>query len=135
MAMRQAGARPKRLSRRDFGQQAALALAAGALASVATLRPGEATGTDGVNSAHPMTPPVQAAMPEVSPGARAEIDGKVRHIVALYGDRLSDQQRKMLRGVVTDQVRMLERIRAIQVHNSDPPAAVLRLLGGGGTGS
>ncbi len=135
MAMRQIGARPKRLSRRDFSQQAALALAAGALASVATLRPGEATGADGVNSPRPMTPPVQAAMSEVSPGARAEIDGKVRHIVALYGDRLSHQQRKMLHGVVTDHVRMLERIRAVQVHNSDPPAAVLKLIGSGSAGS
>jgi hypothetical protein len=133
MAKHESGAR--RLSRRDFGQQAALTLAAGALASAATLRPGVAMGADGADSPHPMTPPVQAGVSGVSPVAGAEIDGKLRHIFAVYGDRLSDKERKLLRGVVTDQVRMLERIRAIQVHNSDPPAAVLRLLGGGGTGS
>lgn len=134
MATHQTGARSKRLSRRDFGQQAALTLAAGALASAGTLRSGAAMGADGADSPHPMTPPVRAAVSDVSPGAQVEIDGKLRHIVALYGDRLSDEQRKLLRDVVTDHVRMLERIRAVQVHNSDPPAAVLRLLGGG-TGS
>lgn len=115
--------------------QAALTLAAGALAAAGTLDPGEATGADGADSPHAMTPPVQAAMSDISPRARAEIDAKLRHIFTLYGDRLSDRQRKMLHGVVTDHVRMLERIRAVQVHNSDPSAAVLKLIDGGGTGS
>jgi hypothetical protein len=110
--------RKKRISRRDFGRQAALTMAAGALTSAGTL-----------------SPPVQADMPEVSPGARAEIDRKLRHIYALYGDSLSDEQRKKLRGVVTDHVRMLDRVRAIKLHNSDPPAAVLKLIDSGSTGS
>lgn len=135
MATQETGARSKRLSRRDFGQQAALTLAAGALASVGTLRPGEAMGADGAGSSHPMAPPVQAGLADVSPGARAEIDGKLRHIFAVYGDRLSDEQRKKLHGVVADHVRMLERIRAVQVHNPDPPAPVLKLIDGGGAGS
>lgn len=109
----------KRFSRRDFGQGAALTLAGGALVSAAML------GSDAL--------PAPAAAAAVT-GAQAEIDGKLRHIFALYGDRLSAKQRRMLHGVVTDHVRMLERIRAVQVHNSDPPAAVLRLLDGGGAG-
>lgn len=132
MATKETGPRPKRLSRRDFGQQAALTLAAGALASTGTLRPDEAMGAV---SPDLKTPPAHGNMSEASPGAQAEIDGKLRHIFARYGDRLSDQQRKMLRGVVTDHVRMLERIRAVQVHNSDPPASVLKLVDGVGTGS
>lgn len=108
----------KRFSRRDFGQGAALTLAGGALASAAMLGSG--------------TLPVQAAAAGVPPRAQAEIDGKLRHIFALYGDRLSAKQRQMLRRVVTDQVRMLERVRAVQVHNADPPAAVLRLIDGSG---
>ena len=119
MTTQETDARSRRISRRDFGQQAALTLAAGALASAGTLRPGE----------------VQGGMPNVSPGVQAEIDGKLRHIFALYGDRLSHQQRKMLRDVVTDHVRMLGRIRAVRVHNSDPPAAVLKLVDGAATGS
>ncbi|HEY6517180.1 MAG TPA: hypothetical protein VIY50_13650 [Steroidobacteraceae bacterium] len=103
----------KRISRRDFGQRAALTLAGGALGSAVMLA----------------SDPAQAAA--VSPPAQAEIAAKLRHIFALYGDRLSDGQRKMLRGVVTDHVRMLERIRALQVHNSDPPAAVLKLSDSG----
>jgi hypothetical protein len=134
MATRETGARSKRLSRRDFGQQAALTLAAGALASAGTLSPGEVVGADGADSPHPMTPPAQAGISDVSPDAQAEIDRKLRHIFALYGDRLSDEQRKMLHGVVTDHVRMLDRIRAIKVHNSDPPAAVLKLIDGPSTG-
>jgi hypothetical protein len=108
----------KRISRRDFGQRAALTLAGGALGSAVMLGPD----------------PAQAAA-AVSPPAQAEIAGKLRHIFALYGDRLSDGQRKMLHGVVTDPVRMLERIRALQVHNSDPPASVLKLIDSGGARS
>jgi hypothetical protein len=103
----------KRFSRRDFGQGAALTLAGGALASAGMLGSG--------------TPAVAAAAAGLPPGAQAEIDGKLRHIFALYGERLSDKQRQMLHGVVTGHVRMLERVRAVQVHNSDPPAAVLKL--------
>jgi hypothetical protein len=94
-----------------------LTLAAGALASAGILRPGEAMGADGADSAHPITPAVRAGVADVSTGARAEIDGKLRYIFALYGAWLSDKQRKMLHGVVTDHVRMLERIRAVQMHN------------------
>ena len=102
----------KRISRRDFGQRAALTLAGGALGSTGMLSSG----------------PAQAGVAEVSPPAQAEIAAKLRHIFAFYGDRLSDKQRKMLHEVVTDHVRMLERIRALQVHNSDPPASVLKLI-------
>lgn len=117
MTKQETGARSKRFSRRDFGQQAALTLAAGALASASTL-----------------SPPVQAGMSDVSPGGRDEIDRKLRHIFALYGDRLSDEQRQKLRGVVTDHVRMLDRVRAMKLHNPDPPAAVLKLIDDGSTG-
>lgn len=102
----------KRFSRRDFGQGAALTLAGGALASASMLGTGTAA----------------AAAAAVPAGAQAEIEAKLRHIFALYGDRLSEQQRRMLRGVVTDHVRMLERVRAVQVHNADPPASVLKLI-------
>lgn len=111
----------KRFSRRDFGQGAALTLAGGALASAAMLASG--------------TLPVQAAAAAVPSSAQAEIDGKLRHIFALYGDRLSAKQRQMLHGVVTGHVRMLERVRAVQVHNADPPATVLQLIAGSGAES
>jgi hypothetical protein len=110
----------KRFSRRDFGQGAALTLAGGALASAVILGSGAS--------------PAEAAAAVASPHAQAEIDGKLRHIFALYGDRLSDEQRQMLHVVVADHVRMLERIRAVQLHNSDPPAAVLQLIDGSGAG-
>ncbi|HEY6515064.1 MAG TPA: hypothetical protein VIY50_02895 [Steroidobacteraceae bacterium] len=110
----------KRFSRRDFGQGAALTLAGGALASAVMLGSG--------------APPAAGAAARASPPAQAEIDGKLRHIFALYGDRLSDKQRQMLRVVVADHVRMLESIRAVQLHNSDPPAAVLKLIDGSGAG-
>lgn len=135
MTKREPSTRSKRLSRRDFGRRAALTLAGGALASTAMLDSGEAVGANGADAEHPMMPSVQAAVPGVSPPAQAEIESKLRHIFARYGHRLSEKQRKKLHGVVTDHVRMLERIRAVQVHNSDPPAAVLKLLDGGSAGS
>jgi hypothetical protein len=135
MAMRETRARANVLSRRDFGHRAALTLAGGALASAGMLSSGGAAGANGVDPGRPMTPPAPAGVPGLSPGARAEIEAKLRHIFARYGDRLSPKQRAKLHDVVTDHVRMLERIRAVQVHNSDPPAAVLKLLDGGGAGS
>lgn len=119
MAKRESSTRSTGLSRRDFGRRAALTLAGGTLASAGML--GSAA-----------SPRVEA--PGLSPGARAEIEAKLQRIFSRYGDRLSDTERKKLHGVVTDHVRMLERIRAVPVHNSDPPAPVLELMAGGDAG-
>jgi hypothetical protein len=134
MAIRDTDARPKRLSRRDFGHRAALTLAGGTLTATGMLGSGEAVAANGKASEQPMTPHAQSG-PRAPLPPGAEIEAKLRHIFERYGDRLSEKQRKKMRELVTDHVRMLESIRRVQVRNSDPPAAVLRLLDGGGTAS
>lgn len=134
MAKRETRTHRPGLSRRDFGHRAALTLAGGALASTGMLGSGEAAGANGKDSTHTGTQSPQGDAPGLSPGARAEIEARLQHIFARYGDRLSETERKKLHGVVTDHVRMLERVRAVQVHNSDAPASVLKLIAGGDTG-
>lgn len=133
MAKRESGTRSTGLSRRDFGRRAALTLAGGTLASAGMLGSAEA-GAIGKDPAHSSAASPRVEAPGLSPGARAEIEAKLQRIFSRYGDRLSDTERKKLHGVVTDHVRMLERIRAVPVHNSDPPAPVLELMAGGDAG-
>ncbi|HEV2314317.1 MAG TPA: hypothetical protein VGR94_03350 [Candidatus Acidoferrales bacterium] len=66
--------------------------------------------------------------PELSGQAQAEVEAKLQHIFAKYGDRLSDDQKKLMRRTVTSHVRMLEAIRPIPVANGDAPATVLELV-------
>lgn len=110
--------------RREFGQRAALALTGAALAGAPFS--GVAGGLLAVSPA--TLPEQQEDTQGLSTQAQAEIEAKLQHIFTVYGSRLNDDQRKLLRRTVTYHVRMLEAVRPIAVTNGDAPATVLKLV-------
>lgn len=115
---------PQGVSRREFGRRAAITLAGGALAATAS-----ATAVHALGSTAPHAlPPQEEGGPELSAQAQAEVEAKLQQILAAYGTRLTEDQKKRIRRTVTNHVRMLEAIRPIAVANGDAPATVLRLL-------
>lgn len=115
---------PPGVSRREFGRSAAIALAGGAVAASA----GAASGLtlDSLGDAARIAQ--EQATSGLSAQAQAEVEAKMQHIEATYGSRLSEDQKKRLRGTVTYHVRMLEAIRPVAVANGDAPATVLELV-------
>jgi len=74
-----------------------------------------------------------AAAPQAAPAAAspaAEVQAQVNRILALYGARLTPEQRQRLSRIVASHVAMLAPVRAAAMRNSDPPATVLRLVTG-----
>jgi hypothetical protein len=112
--------RTTRVSRREFGLGAAAAFAAAALTPAGVLAAGSAATAD--------TELIQdEQQPELAPELKAEVDAKVQHIFAKWGDRLNDDQKKRMRTIVSGHVRMLQSIRSTKVSNGDSPASVLKL--------
>ena len=66
----------------------------------------------------------QTALPAAD---QAEVDAKFANIIRKYGDRLSEEQRSRVRDVLARHQRMLMRVRAFPLENSDSPATGLRL--------
>jgi hypothetical protein len=116
-------ARAGALSRRRFGQLAMMGLAGTAL------MPGELLLAKTPAGA-PLGAGQNHAAPHLSAAARAEIEEKLKRIFAEYGDRLSENQKRHMRGIVSYHVQMLETIRAIPLENPDAPATVLKLARG-----
>lgn len=114
------------VSRREFGRQAAMTLAGGALA--VTAKPVPRLTLDSLPDAA-LAAQEQAAS-GLSAQAQAEVEAKLQHVLAAYGSRLSDEQKKRMRQIITNHVRMLETIRPIAVANGDAPATVLKLIRG-----
>lgn len=97
------------VSRRDVGLRAALLAVAGAA------RPVIGGAQDNRN-------------PDPLPaGEQAEVYAKFASIIRKYGDRLSEDQRTRIRDVLARHERMLHRIRAFPLENSDSAATGLRL--------
>lgn len=55
------------------------------------------------------------------------MDAKFATVVRQYGGRLTDDQKTRVRTVLGRHQRMLARVRAFPIENSDPPATGLRL--------
>ena len=68
--------------------------------------------------------------PELTPKLKAEVDAKLQHIFARWGDRLNDEQRKRMRTIVSEHVKMLDAVRQVKISNGDSPASVLKLMRG-----
>lgn len=108
---------PGKISRRQFGRGAALALAGVPLA--------------GATAALPPPAPTLPQTPKPTTPAEAEVEAKVQRVLAEYGDRLDEAQKTRIRGTIGYHVRMLQSVRAYSLANGDPPATVLRLVSGG----
>lgn len=96
------------LSRRQFGQRAAM----GASALSAAAVPLAAQTSDA--SALPLSD-------------QATVDAKYANVIRKYGDRLSDAQRARAREIIVRHQRMLMRVRDFALENSDAPATGFRL--------
>jgi hypothetical protein len=120
----QPSAKTNGLGRRDFGRLVMFTLAGSALA----VTPPAASGGrfDGIPRL--AFREQEESQPGLSSAGQAEVEAKLRHILAMYGDRLNDDQKQRMRRIVSSHVRMLEAIRPIPTTNGDPPATVLKLI-------
>ena len=117
--------RTKGMSRRDFSRMAILGLAGGTLMPAEFLLDAKAKGLP--------LPGARAQEPSgLSADAQAEVKEKVSRILGEFGDRLSEEQKRRMPGIVSDHVRMLETVRAVSIENPDAPATVLKLVEGRG---
>ncbi|HEY6253968.1 MAG TPA: hypothetical protein VI685_28770 [Candidatus Angelobacter sp.] len=104
------------ISRRKFTIGAAVA------ATAALLPGGEA------QAASPVPAQSQSeATAKLSPGARAELDMKLKELFRKYGSRLSDEQKADIRKVMAETQDGLEKMRSFTLTNGDQPAAVFQL--------
>ncbi len=109
------------LSRRRFGQLAMMGLAGGAVMPAELLKTGMPCGSPDIAAQQREGKPFP-------PAARAEIEETLRRIFAEYGDRLSESQKRQMRGIVARHVQMLDTVRAVALSNPDAPATVLKLV-------
>ncbi len=110
--------KPRTLSRREFGRRAATVVAA------AIAQPILMAHADSPEPAKLPALPLPSPKPQ---GDEAVVDSKMDDIIRKYGDRLSNEQRDRLRGIVRDNQTMLKRVRAVSLNNDDTPATGLRL--------
>jgi len=113
---------PKRsgISRRQFARRAAL------FSATATMVPGAS-----VFSAPAPAAPAQelpAPHPSLSPESQTEADARLQQILAQYGSRFSDDEKKSLQQLNLMLQQGLDRVRAFPFENGDAPALYLKPL-------
>lgn len=108
------------ISRRKFTVGAAVA------ATAVLLPEGQARA----EGPEPMQSQSDAAA-KLSPGARAEVEAKLKEIFRRYGSRLSDEQKADIRKVMAETQDGLEKMRAFALSNQDQPASVFELYRAG----
>jgi hypothetical protein len=119
-----------RISRREFGLDAA----AGAFAAAAvSLSPPSllAARRDPDN----ISPTIVAGEQEtaavrLTPEQSRDVEAKLANIIRKYGERLSEEQRTHLRKILAYNETMLAPIRAFTLQNGDPPVTGLKLSTG-----
>jgi hypothetical protein len=121
-----ANTKAARISRRQFGLDAAVAAAL-------SLSP---TGLLAARRDRDTIPPAIPASEQESSGPKLtaeqsrDVEAKLANIVRKYGERLSEEQRKHLRRILAYNETMLAPIRAFTLQNGDPPVTVLKLSSG-----
>jgi hypothetical protein len=119
-----------RISRREFGLDAAVA-AAGAL-SISVSPTGflaERCDRDNISPAI-LAGEQETGAPKLTAEQSRDVEAKLANIIRKYGERLSEDQRKHLRRILTYNETMLAPIRAYGLQNGDPPVTVLKLSNG-----
>ena len=121
-----------RISRREFGLDAAIGAAAAAALSLSP--PSLLAARRGPDNISPAIPTGEqetaGAKPTLTPEQSRDVDAKLANITRKYGERLSEEQRKHLRRILAYDETMLAPIRAFALQNGDPPVTVLKLSGG-----
>ena len=125
-----AGAKSARISRREFGLDAAVGAVAAAAVS---LSPPSllAARRDPDN----ISPTIAAGEQEtvnvkLTREQSRDVEAKLANIIRKYGERLSEEQRKHLRKILAYNETMLAPVRAFALQNGDPPVTVLKLSSG-----
>jgi len=109
----------RRLSRREFAQQAAIFSAAAPLAGTGIL----------AESTLAQTPAQQPDnLPKLSPEGQAEADARYQQILGQYGPRFSDSDKNTVRTLCIFLQPALEHVRAYSLLNGDAPALYLKPL-------
>ncbi len=121
------GAKSARISRREFGLDAAVAATAAAALAVS---PSSLLGAR--RDPHKISPTIAADEQEtttvkLTPEQSRDVEAKLGNIIRKYGERLSEEQRKHLRKILGYNETMLAPVRAFALQNADPPVTVLKL--------
>ncbi len=115
-----------RISRREFGLDAALAAAlVVSPPSLLTAR----RDSDNISPTNPVGEQETAAV-KLTPEQSRDVEAKLANIIRKYGERLSEEQRKHLRRILAYNETMLAPVRAFALQNGDPPITVLKLSSG-----
>jgi len=97
------------LSRRKFGQEAALAGVAAVL------------GVDSVG-AEATSAPVEHDL-----AGKDEVEARFQRVILQYGERLSDEEKTRIRKILAYNERLLQPIRSFPLENGQSPATGLKL--------
>jgi len=123
-----ASTKSARISRREFGLDAALAAAAASLSgspSLLTARRDPDNISPAVAAGEQETATVK-----LTPEQTRDVDAMLANIIRKYGERLSVEQRKHLSKILAYNQTMLAQIRTFELQNGDPPVTVLKLSSG-----
>lgn len=107
------------ISRREFARRAALV-------SAASFVPVAAVPLDR-NALQPLSLPEQDQS-QLSPQSQAEAEARYQAILASYGARFNEEQKKELRRLSLSVQPSLDRVRAYPIENADAPALYLKPL-------
>jgi hypothetical protein len=116
-----------RISRREFGLDAAAAAAAFSLSPPNLLD--ARRDLDNISPTIP-TDEQETATAKLTPEQSRDVEARLANIIRKYGARLSEEQRKHLRRILAYNETMLVPIRAFALQNGDPPVTVLKLSNG-----
>jgi hypothetical protein len=123
-----------RISRREFGLDAAVGAAAAAAAALSISPPSLSIARRVPANISPAIPAGEqetaGAKPALTSDQSRDVEAKLANIIRRYGERLSEEQRKHLRRILAYNETMLAPVRAFALQNGDPPVSVLRLSSG-----
>ena len=123
-----AASKSARISRREFGLDAAVAAALSLSVSPTSLL---AAPSDRDTIAPTIAVGEQeSAAPNLTPEQSRDVEAKLANIIRKYGERLSEEQRKHLRKILAYNETMLAPIRTFTLQNGDAPVTVLKLSSG-----
>ncbi len=121
------GTKSARISRREFGLDAAAVAVALSLSPPSLLN--ARRDPDNISPTIPAGEQETAVL-KLTPEQGRDVEAKLANIIRKYGERLSEEQRKHLRKILAYNETMLAPIRAFTLENGDPPVTVLKLSSG-----
>lgn len=113
----------RKISRRQFARDAALAGATAALLPSSALAQPQGPATAAPEQ---LPPSVAADYAKLPPGSQSEVDAKYQTVLRCYGARFTAAQKTEVRRQLIATQKALDALRAFSLENSDAPATVFR---------